>query len=320
MSEMTDIIALGELLADLTACGSNEDGFPVLSAHPGGAPANFLAAAAADGSWTAMIGKVGDDVFGRLLTEQLRIRGIDVSGVQADPSVFTTLAFVTVDGNGDRTFSFARRPGADTCLKPEELDLSMIRQARLFHFGTLSLTDEPSASATRVAAAEARKHGVLISVDPNYRPALWPDEDSARSAMEWALRQADIVKISDEEVSFLWGLAPEEGAGRLLEEYGVSLAFVTLGSRGCHAANRRASVTLSVPHGLIPVDTTGAGDIFCGTAISRLLRRNVRPEELGRDELEEIVRYAHAAAALSVTRPGGMGSVPAPGEVLSLLR
>ena len=316
---MPDIAAMGELLADLTSCGTNEDGFPVLSAHPGGAPANFLAAAAADGCTTAMIGKVGDDVFGHLLTRQLRDRGVDTAGVIADPSVFTTLAFVTVDSEGGRTFSFARKPGADTCLRPEELDRERIRSCRLFHFGTLSLTDEPSASALREAVSEARGGGALISTDPNYRPALWADEKSARIAMEWAIRKADIVKISDDELSFLWGVSPEEGARKILGRFGCSLVFVTLGAKGCYAASPEASVKLPVPSGLTAVDTTGAGDIFWGTAVSRLLKIEGSPHRLEREALEEVVRYANAAAAIAVTRPGGMGSVPTREEILAVI-
>ena len=317
---MPDIIAMGELLADMTACGVNEDGFPILSAHPGGAPANFLAAAAADGCSTGMIGKVGDDAFGRLLKEELKGRGVNVTGVIADPAVFTTMAFVTIGKDGARTFSFARRPGADTCLRPEEVDLEMIRSARVFHFGTLSLTDEPAASALHTAVAEAKRAGGLISVDPNYRPALWSDDTDARRAMEWALRQADVVKISDDEVRFLWSMEPEEGAARLLQEYGVKLAFITLGPDGCHAACRDAAVTLPVPHGLCAVDTTGAGDIFCGTAVSRLLKLKKRPEALEMGDLESTVRYANAAAALSVTRQGGMGSIPPREEIEKILK
>ena len=315
----TGITAMGELLADLTACGTNEDGFPVFSAHPGGAPANFLAAAAADGTPAAMIGKVGADAFGRMLKEELRRRGVRVSGVIEDPDVFTTLAFVTVGPDGSREFSFARKPGADTCLRPEETDMSLIARSAVFHFGTLSLTDEPSASALKAATAEAKRLGVAVSVDPNYRPALWPDGESARTAMEWALGQADIVKISGEELRFLRDAGPEEGAERLLNE-GARLVFVTLGADGCFAANARASVRLPVPAGLKAADTTGAGDIFGGTAVSRFLKTGKKPEELEREELEDIARYANAAAALSVMRPGGMGSVPSPEEVAAVLR
>ncbi len=306
----TGITAMGELLADLTACGANEDGFPVFSAHPGGAPANFLAAAAADGTPAAMIGKVGGDTFGRMLKEELRRRGVGVSGVIEDPGVFTTLAFVTVGPDGSREFSFARKPGADTCMRPEETDMSLIARSAVFHFGTLSLTDEPAASATRKAIELAKAHGLLISLDPNLRKPLWNSEEDAKKAMEWSLRQADIVKISDEEIAWLWGLTPEEGAQKLLKEYGASLVYATLGPKGCHAATRSVSVTVSSPSGIQVVDTTGAGDIFGGSAMSQFLQYGKAPSELSEAELAQIVRFACTAASLSTQKHGGITSVP----------
>ena len=190
---MLDVVALGELLIDFAPQSVNESGYPTLAANPGGAPANFLAALNQYGFKTAMIGKVGDDLFGRLLVQTLGEAGIDARGVAVDPDVFTTLAFVSLDESGNRDFSFARKPGADTCLKPEEIDEALIADARVFHFGTLSLTDEPAASATRRAIELARAHGLLVSVDPNLRKPLWPDETAAKAAIEWSLRQADVT-------------------------------------------------------------------------------------------------------------------------------
>ena len=230
-----DVVALGELLIDFTPHSVNEGGYPVLSANPGGAPGNFLAALNRYGCKTAMIGKVGNDTFGRLLVQTLQNAGIETKGVLTDDGVFTTLAFVSLDASGNRDFSFARKPGADTCLKPEEIDESLIADAKVFHFGTLSLTNEPAASATRKAIELAKAHGLLISLDPNLRKPLWKNEADAKAAIEWSLKQADIVKISDEEIEFLWGLSPEEGGKKLLNEYGVSLAYITLGPKGCYA-------------------------------------------------------------------------------------
>ena len=195
---MYDVIALGELLIDFAPKSRSETGYPVLAAQPGGAPANFLAALTRYGCRTALIGKVGDDMFGRLLVETVRSAGIDTRGILMDPDVFTTLAFVSLDESGNRDFSFARKPGADTCLRPEEVDGALLREARVFHFGTLSLTDEPAASATRSAVQTAKDAHLLISVDPNLRKPLWKSEADAKAAIEWSLRQADIVKISDE--------------------------------------------------------------------------------------------------------------------------
>lgn len=269
---MFDVTALGELLIDFTCCSTNEAGYPTLAANPGGAPGNFLAALTKYGCSTAMIGKVGADAFGQLLIGTLRQCGIETRGVAADPAVFTTMAFVTLDKTGNREFSFARKPGADTCLTPEEVDRRLIDQARVFHFGTLSLTGEPVRTATRQAVACAKAGGKLISFDPNLRKPLWPSEAAAKEQMEWGLHQADVVKISDEEIEFLWGLSPQAGAQKLLEEYGVSLVYATLGPRGCHFANRNGCGEVASPAGIRVVDTTGAGDIFGGSAMSRLLK------------------------------------------------
>ena len=312
---MYDVVALGELLIDFAPKSVDGAGYPTLAANPGGAPGNFLAALAKYGRRTAMIGKVGDDMFGRLLLNTLREAGIETKGVVVDPGVFTTLAFVSLDASGNRDFSFARKPGADTCLRPEELDLSLLKDARVFHFGTLSLTDEPAASATRKAIEAAKAGGLLVSLDPNLRKPLWKREEDARAAVEWSLRQADIVKISDEEIAWLWGLSPEEGARKLLNEYGVSLVYATLGPKGCRAATRSVSVTVSSPAGIRVVDTTGAGDIFGGSAMSQFLKYGKAPAGLTAEELTQIVRFACTAASLSTQKHGGIGSVPEQAEV-----
>jgi fructokinase len=305
-----DVVALGELLIDFAPQGANEAGYPVLSANPGGAPGNFLAALTKYGCKTAMIGKVGDDAFGRLLVKTLEAAGIETKGILLDVDVFTTLAFVSLDASGNRDFSFARKPGADTCLRPEEVDEALLASARVFHFGTLSLTDEPAASATRKAIELSRKHDLLISLDPNLRKPLWKREEDASEAIEWSLHQADIVKISDEEIDWLWGFSPEEGAEKLLREYGVSLVYATLGPKGCYAANGTNRVTVQSPSGIHVVDTTGAGDIFGGSAMSQFIRCKKTPADLTETELRRIVSFACTAASLSTQTHGGIASVP----------
>ena len=312
---MIDVVALGELLIDFAPRSVNEAGYPVLSANPGGAPGNFLAALTKYGRTAAMIGKVGDDAFGRLLANTLKNAGIKTGGVLFDPGVFTTLAFVSLDENGNRDFSFARKPGADTCLKPEEIDEALIAGARVFHFGTLSLTDEPAAAATRRAVALARSHGLMISLDPNLRKPLWKSEADAKAAIEWSLKQADIVKISDEEIEFLWGLTPEEGGKKLLNEYGVSLTYITLGPKGCYAVTASHHITVNSPSGIQVIDTTGAGDIFGGSAMSQFLQYKKSPSDLTEEELTRIVRFACTAASLSTQKHGGITSVPTLTEV-----
>ena len=314
---MYDIAALGELLIDFSEKQTDPAGYPTMEAHPGGAPANFLAALSQYRCKTAFLGKVGEDAFGRLLTETLNQAGIDTRGLIRDPSVFTTLAFVTLDKSGDRSFSFARKPGADTRLKFEELDLSILDESRAFHFGTLSLTDEPVRTATQKAAAYAREHGLLITFDPNLRKPLWNSEEDARHWMLWGLAQADVVKISDEEADFLWGCSPEEGADHLLRDYGVQLAMVTCGPNGCLLKNRIASCQMRTPS-VNPVDTTGAGDIFGGSAVSCILALGQSPDSLNKQQLSEIARFASAAASLSTQQPGGISSIPSLEQVQAL--
>lgn len=316
---MTDVVALGELLIDFAHKSSDSAGYPTLAAQPGGAPGNFLAALQRYGCSTALLGKVGDDAFGHLLVNTLRELGIGTKGILRDPTVFTTLAFVTLDSTGNREFSFARKPGADTCLTAGEVDYSLIDGARVFHFGTLSLTTEPARAATRAAVAYAKRAGKLVSFDPNLRKPLWASEAEAKEQMEWGLGQSDIVKISDEEVDFLWGLSPEEGAQRLLKEYGVKLVYVTLGPKGCHFANQNGCGEVASPSGIQVVDTTGAGDIFGGSAMSRFLKLNKAPDSLTVDEMEAVTRFACCAASLSTQTHGGIYSVVPEEQVLSIL-
>ena len=306
---MIDVTALGELLIDFTYLSTDETGYPTMAAHPGGAPANFLAALAGFGAKTALLGKVGADAFGKLLVKTLEQAGIETRGLVQSSGVFTTLAFVTLDESGDREFSFARKPGADTRLTFDELDPGLIDGARVFHFGSLSLTDEPARTTTRRAVAYARERGKLVTYDPNLRKPLWKDLAEAREQLLWGLGQADVVKISDEEVEFLFGLSPEEGAERILDEYGAKLVFVTCGAEGCAYRNRNASGRVPGLSGLTVTDTTGAGDIFGGSAVWALLQTGKAPEGLGRGELERITAFACASAGLSTTRAGGISSL-----------
>ena len=312
---MIDVVALGELLIDFTCVSADADGYPTMAAHPGGAPANFLAALSKFGAKTAFLGKVGNDAFGKMLTATLEKTGISTAGIVCDDEVFTTLAFVTLDETGDREFSFARKPGADTCLRFEELDLSLIDAAKVFHFGTLSLTDEPARSTTYQAVAYAKNKGKLITYDPNLRKPLWKSMDEAKHQMLWGLAQADVVKISDEEVEFLFGMNPERGAAHILETYGVKLVFVTCGAEGCYFQNPQISGHAPGLQGIKVADTTGAGDIFGGSAVWKLLQTGKAPEELTVDELTDMTAFACKAAGLSTTRPGGISSVPLLREV-----
>ena len=315
---MFDVVALGELLIDFAAKSTDAEGYPTLAANPGGAPGNFLAALNAYGKKTAFLGKVGDDTFGHLLLKTLKGAGIETKGIVVDDSVFTTLAFVTFDASGDRSFSFARKPGADTQLAWEEIDQSIIDEAKVFHFGTLSLTNEPVRSATRKAVAYAKAQGKLITCDPNLRKPLWKDLEEAKAQMLWSLNQADVVKISDNEVEFLWNCTPEEGADKLLSEFGVSLAMVTLGPDGCLLKTKNASFRAECPK-VHPVDTTGAGDIFGGSAVARLLELEKPVSQLTEEDLAYIGKFAATAASLSTETVGGIPSIPQKDAVLKYM-
>ena len=316
---MIDVVALGELLIDFATVSTDADGYPAMAAHPGGAPANFLAALTRFGANTALIGKVGSDTFGKLLLNTLKKAGIETRGMAVTDEVFTTLAFVTFDAHGDRDFAFARKPGADTCLSYEEIDLSLIDEAKVFHFGTLSLTHEPARSATYKAVAYAKSKGKLITYDPNLRKPLWDDLEEARKQLLWGLEQADVVKISDEEVEFLFGLNPEEGAKHILEHFGVKLVFVTCGAEGCFFKNARAEGHVPALSDISVTDTTGAGDIFGGSAVWKLLQSTTAPQDLSEADLRDIVTFACTAAGLSTTKSGGISSVPDYDAVLARL-
>lgn len=315
---MLDVTALGELLIDFTCLDAGDQDYPVMEAHPGGAPANFLAAIAKLGGKTALLAKVGSDTFGRQLCRTLDTAGIETRGIVLTDDVFTTLAFVTLDEGGNRSFSFARKPGADTQLRFDELDLNLIEDAKVFHFGTLSLTHEPARSATYKAVEYAKSLGKLITFDPNLRLPLWSNQNDAKAQMLWGLTQADVVKISDDEVEFLFGLKPQGGAEHILSHYNAALVFVTCGSQGCWYKTSTVCGHADIPRGIQPLDTTGAGDIFGGTAVWRLLQTGKRPEHLTAQELADISRFACAAASLSTTKAGGISGVPAYEDVCKL--
>ena len=316
---MIDVVALGELLIDFATQSTDGEGFPTMAAHPGGAPANFLTVLTKFGAKTALIGKVGSDTFGKLLLGTLKNAGIETRGMVVTDDVFTTLAFVTFDEHGDRAFAFSRKPGADTCLSFEEIDLSLIDEAKVFHFGALSLTDEPARTATYKAVAYAKEKGLLVTYDPNLRKPLWKDLEEAKKQLIWGLSQADVVKISDEEVEFLFGLGVKDGAKYILENFDIKLVFVTCGAEGCFFKNAVAEGHVHSLSGIHVVDTTGAGDIFGGSAVWKLLQSTKAPEALGKEELEDIADFACVTAGLSTTKSGGICSVPEYCEVVNSL-
>ena len=312
-----DVVALGELLIDFAVVSQDENHYPTLAAKAGGAPANFLATLSKYGVQTGLLAKVGDDVFGHLLVSTLKDCGVNTSGVTVDSTVFTTLAFVTIDDKGEREFSFARKPGADIALFFEDLNLKLIEDCTFFHFGSLSLTDEPVRTTTQRAIALAKDMGKLITYDPNLRPSLWANWDEAREQILWGLSQADIVKISAEETEFLWGCSPSESGEILLSQYDLKLAMITLGAGGAIICNKNGMVQVPCPN-VAPIDTTGAGDIFGGAAISRILTCGKAADMLTEGEMKEIAVFSSVAASLSTEKMGAIPSIPDIADILKI--
>ena len=314
-----DVTAVGELLTDMIQCGTSPRGNPILEANPGGAPCNVLAMLAKLGRRCAFIGKVGRDGLGRHLTETVSGLGIDVSGLVTDAKTPTTLALVHNGQDGERSFSFYRNPGADTKLRERELPMKTLAGTRILHFGTLSMTHRSAERATRRAVREASEHGALLSFDPNLRPALWSSPDAAKEKMEFGFSVCQILKIADDELEFFTGEADyTRGAECLLERFsGIELLNVTLGSRGSCAFTRNARVYVPALEIGPAVDTTGAGDAFCGCVLDFILERGC--DGLDEEKLCLMLTFANAAAAVVTTRKGALLSMPERGEIEKVL-
>lgn len=305
---MSDITAIGELLIDFTPSGKNEWGVQLFAENPGGAPANVLAMAARLGGKTAFIGKVGRDAFGDFLRGVLVQNGIDSSGLVADGSVPTTLAFVQLDENGDRSFTFYRNPGADRMLSAQEIKPALIDDCRVFHFGSVSLTHEPSRSATFYAAQYAKEQGKLVSFDPNYRAMLWDSEEEALEQIKKGIAIADVLKVSEEEAQLITGEKDPAGASQKLLSMGPALVLVSLGELGAYYRNHACSGYVS-SYQVNTVDTTGAGDAFVGAFLWKVCGMMKEELKFMPDvELRQIISFANAAGALTTT---GSGAIPA---------
>ena len=314
-----DDVALGELLIDFTENGISSQGNPVFEANPGGAPCNVLAMLRKLGKRCAFIGKVGEDMFGQQLKTVAEQAGIDMSALLMDRDVHTTLAFVKTFPNGDRDFSFYRNPGADMMLREDELPLEMIRSARIFHFGTLSMTHENVRAATKTAVLTAKKADAIISFDPNLRPPLWNSLEEAREQMAWGLSQCDVLKISDNEIEFLTGTDDfDKGVDAIWKQWpGIRLIDVTAGPGGSYAYVRGNRVF--VPGFLLggTIETTGAGDTFCASVLNFILEHGL--DSLNGEDLKEMLRFANAAAYLVTTKKGAIRSMPERAQVETLL-
>lgn len=314
---MYDVVALGELLVDF--CETRvENGIPQFGANPGGAPCNVLSYLARHGRRTGFIGRVGSDLLGDYLRDTVAGIGIDTRGISRDPSVHTTLAFVCTDGNGERSFSFFRNPGADCCLSAADVDSNMIENSRVFHFGSLSLTHENARAATRKAVRVAKASGALLSFDPNYRPLLWERASQAREQISYGCSVCDYLKIERSELTFLTGIDDEEAAvEKLLDVYPIRLVTVTAGAEGAAAYTAKTAVRVPAATVDAPVDTTGAGDAFCAGCLDWLLTYGIR--DLTADSLERMLRRACAGASIVIQKKGALLSMPDRAEVDALL-
>lgn len=310
---MIDITAVGEILIDLTQSGVNEQGIPVFAANPGGAPANLAVAAARLGASTAFIGKVGSDSFGTFLRNTLVENKVDVSGMVTDSQNRTTLAVVAVDKSGERTFSFYRDPSADVNLKAEEISVEQLKNTKFLHFGSVSLTTDPARSATLYAAKTAKKHGAIISYDPNYRASLWDDEAAAVARMLEPLTMVDILKVSDEELPLLTGTENLEEGSKILADKGISMVLVTLGANG--AFYRFKGCTGHVPGMKVKVgDTNGAGDTFFGATLAQLAKFDTL-DAVSVEDLEQTLAVSNKAAGITTSRHGAIPAMPTYREV-----
>lgn len=312
------LTALGELLIDYTPLQTDMSTQAVFEQNAGGAPANVVVCAAGLGRKTAFLGKVGADLQGDFLRETLQTRGVDAHGVIADAEYFTTLAFVALSSTGERSFAFARKPGADTQLRPNELDLTLLSRTEIFHIGSLSLTDEPARSATLFALETAKNAGAVISYDPNYRASMWRDQQTAVHQMRSILPYADLVKCSDEETELIAGTHNPETAARELVRMGAACAVVTLGAAGALVATQEG--VRHVPGFACTVtDTTGAGDCFWGALLTRVSESHLRPEQISLDNLAAFARFGNAAASLCVEKRGAFPAMPSRAQVCARL-
>ena len=315
---MISVTALGEVLIDFTDAGVSEGGQKLFERNAGGAPANVLVALQRMGFETAFIGKIGNDMHGEFLRGTLTSNGVNCDGLITDPDFFTTLAFVALDEQGDRSFSFARKPGADTQLRPEEIDERIIRNSRIFHIGSLSLTDEPARSATHHALELAKEAGCVLSYDPNYRANLWPNVGAAMEQMRSVLPMMDLVKISDEECGLLTDFDEPDAAAAAIVEQGASVCVVTVGGDGAYVRTAEGGeIVPPFPAGV--VDTTGAGDSFWGGFLSAFLESNLEPAKGTLADAKMMVRVGNAVASLCVRKRGGIPAMPTRPEVEALL-
>lgn len=306
-----DVVALGELLIDFTDNGKTDQGNPLMEANPGGAPCNVLSMLSRLGKKTAFIGKVGDDMFGHQLEEALKEVGIDTIGLKKDCEIHTTLAFVHTKEGGDREFSFYRNPGADMMLCEEDLEEDLLKACKIFHFGSLSMTDKLCRNATKKAIEVAKSNGAVLSFDPNLREPLWKNLDMAKEQIDYGMQQCDILKISDNEIVWFTGKEDyEEGVKALQDRYMIPLILLSIGKDGSRAYCQGVKAEVPAMLNERTIETTGAGDTFCACILNYVLEHGWRPYT--KEELKEMLQFANVAASIITTKKGAL-------RVLSLI-
>lgn len=303
--------AFGELLMDMTPVNTVEG--TAFVPNPGGAPCNFLAMASKMGIQSHFYGKVGNDQFGKALSAAAKEAGIHLDGLILDDSVPTTLAFVHLDKTGDRSFSFYRKGCSDVSLRIDEVDMNAFLNSEAVYYGSLALTDEPLKTTAMALIQKAKESECLLCCDPNYRPALWPNEADAVKAMSFCAKQANVIKVSEEELALMMGIQDIEVAAKQLIELGPTLVLVTLGHKGSMAFTQNESA-FAPAMSVETIDTTGAGDAFFGTIVSGLLNDGIRTVDqlaiLNKGQLEGYLKLANAAAGLCVTKYGAIPALP----------
>lgn len=314
-----DVVALGELLVDFTEDGFSTQGNPMLEANPGGAPCNVLSMLQNLGKKTAFIGKVGADTFGQMLIQTVREQGINTDNLIEDPEVPTTLAFVHTKADGDRSFSFYRNPGADMMLRWEDIHPEILENTRIFHFGTLLMTDSQIEAVTKKAVEKAKHAGAIISFDPNLRPPLWRSLKDAENQMWYGISQCDVLKISDDEITFLTGESDiNQGMEKILEQYQPKLICATLGKKGSIAHYYGQNIFATPFLQKNTIETTGAGDTFMACILNTVLECGL--DGLNAKDLTEMLYFANAAASIITTRKGALKVMPKKHEICQLLK
>ena len=312
-----DVTALGELLVDFTMNGMSAQQNQLFEANPGGAPCNVLAMLQKLGRKTAFIGKVGNDSFGNMLKDTVNRLGINTDNLLMDDKVPTTLAFVHTAADGDRSFSFYRNPGADMMLRAEEVNTGLIADSKIFHFGSLSMTDQAVEEATKTAVEAAGKAGALISFDPNLRPPLWDSLETAKEKIQYGLEQCDILKISDDEIEFLTGTDDiDEGIEQIREKYNIRLVCATMGKRGSKAYYQDIRIQCPTFLEVKTIETTGAGDTFMACVLDAVVRIGL--DSFDKQSLYEMLEFANAASSIITTRKGALKVMPEKSEILKL--